>query len=236
MSAGLASFFDAMSPFLRGEIGASDVEERLGTSPSGARRLGFYRKLIRSDMEGLFEGLFPAFAVAAERVERGLFVRLVDDYLRAYPCSHWDPSRAGDRFADYLAATPEGRSPYPAWFEELADFYETRRRAATDVAPEGTLDRTVFVRHYSYAVPDYVSATDDHVHGCSVELPLEEPTVVLIYRSHHDLLVHVMTPSLAALLVLAGDDARATFPNVSEEELERARVELASAGVLLEIL
>lgn len=234
-SGDLATFFAAITPFLTRDIDADEVAARLGESPSGSARMKVYDWLVGADASVILTGIFPSVANVVRRLEHTLWPELTDAYRAAHPATHWEIGRFGEHFAEFLRKRADPR--LPPFLSELADFHYTKYQAADAHRPgdDAVMDVTVFVRQYTHAVPQFALAIEGG--DRDTELPAPNPTIVLIYQAIESLRPRVFYPSIAGLLALAsrtgsGDQMRARFPDVSDDQIAAAERKLVAAEVL----
>jgi len=225
----LVRFHEAMAPFLRGDISAAELEQRLGPSPSGTSRLALYPRLVRRQSTGLVDHFFRALAAALERHEPGSFSLLRDAFLAAYPLSSWEPNENLRPFAPFVKTYPN----LPEWAFELADFTWSRFLAAHADRTTGEvgLDLAVFVRHYRY---DVASAFDEATPSTRA-LVLAPRTMVFARHRRTGRLVFV-TPSVAALYALLGASGEELPPlptGIGPHDVDRELLALREAGILV---
>jgi hypothetical protein len=140
----------------------------------------------------------------------------------------------------FLAARRTETADLPAYLEELADYEWIRFKAVT--SRETGLDRTVFMRRYTHAVPAYAEAADRR--PCPLapgDVPEARPVTVVVFRSPVTLRARAVSPSTAQLFVLArhqgeiGGAADAEWLARSdrpERSLALAADELRAMGIL----
>ena len=209
---------------LLAETTAESVEAALGTSPSGTKRLDFYRRSAIRDRQSVLARLFPATRAASGRVDAALWRTLVDAYLTVARSTHWDPNRIGEDFSDFLAARRVADATLPAFLEELAD-YEATRYAITR-SPAGALE----VRQYMHDVRDF------HLRGATdpnEPLPPARATVIVVHRTeaHHP---SAFAPSAAAICAIARRRGltRKLPEGVTERAVDEAELALIACGAL----
>jgi hypothetical protein len=233
MSHDLATFFATMGPFLRGDLTAHAVEEQLGPSPSGTKRLALYRDLVRGQEEDLFDSLFPAVRRACEAHGKGTWRTLTERFARENPPFHWEPNRAACTFAAFLGKNQEALA-LPPCLEELADYAYIRFAAsvAPDPADGVGLESSLFIRHYDYDVVSFTSGVEPGPGG----EPALAPAALVVAWSRVSHRVVEIRPSLAALAAIGrrlGDERvlrRADAPSLAE--VEDADADMVSRGVL----
>lgn len=226
----LARFHETMALFLRGDISAAEVEQRLGPSPSGTARLALYPRLIRRQSTGLVDHFFRSLGAALEGHQRGSFGILRDAFLAAHPPTSWEPNENLRPFAEFVRAYPRA----PEWAFEIADFTWSKFLAihAERTAGEVGLDRVVFVRHYRYDV-----TSDSNDPSSARRTPLLAPRTVVFARHPQTGRIVFVTPSVAALFALlraSGESLPPMPPGVGPAELDRELVALRDAGILVD--
>lgn len=210
-------FLEQMQAHLDGRRTAAEVEQVVGCSASGTARLALYRTLVDRQQQGVLDQFYAAVRVAAQTMRAGHFERLRDGYLAAHPPSHWAPARAAEHFAGFL----EPRGVHPALIE-LADFAWARHVVLHDAT------RAIAVRHYTHAVRQFTHQVEHEALRSGV--PERAPETWLLGRARPTESLVVLTPSVAALLVLQLLD-----DGVWPEGVERLRPEvvLAEADALI---
>jgi hypothetical protein len=197
---GLATFFEALDPFLCGTRSVASVEAQLGRSPSGTDAMVFYRELIRRNVAKTMTDLYPSLPELTRRAGRERWPDLVSQFVSAHPPRGRHPDSMGDAFPDWLHRRRLADSARPAWLEEAADFHRCQVRAATARdrvgVPDG-LDVTLFVRAYVHRAPALVA--DPRNADVS---PGPRATFVLIYRSWRTGRVCCLRPDPIHLLAL----------------------------------
>lgn len=242
MSAGPARFFDAFIPYALGELGPDDLEALTGCAPSSSRGLAVYAAVVPQNLRFALGGMYPATKRACDADAPGSWSRLVDEFLARHPPRHADPNRCGDPFTAFLARRRERQrgSGQPEFLEELADYERIRFRASSAASPGP--EETLFVRHYSHAVPAYVEdVVDDRGAAAAERIPQANPVTVIVFRSTKTLKAHFLYPTTAQLFAigrrmdqLEGD--LLVRAGLSDEDLAAADVELREIGVLQEDL
>lgn len=222
---GLAGFFGAIDPFLRGRASLADVEARLGRAPT-PDGLAFYRWLVAVDQQRILAELYPAAKAWIERAGLG-WDAVCAGFVAAHPPAGWSVPHVGHGFADWLDAEPVAGQP--AGIAAVADLAWTRFLART--APDGPglgLDRRVFVRMYPI---DAVATHRALLHGDA--LPPARPTAIVVYRHAHTDAVHERPASLATIAVLVAL-AGVAGPDLDVSAAERAdeRARLVAHGVV----
>lgn len=234
----LAAFFHEARRLLSGETDVATFQAALGESPSGVRRVAFYRVLIRRNMDKILREGCPALCARITHLRAGLWTELVDDFSDAHPATARNPNTFAAPFSDYLAQRRQSDPRIEPLWEEIADYYWLRFSAhvASDELPAGTLpdglDHRVFVRQYSCKIPEYAQAlTEDP----ATPPPERAPTPTLIYRHSRTLRVTAFYPTVYGLAALArrrGDDPRRLVPQLDVSQLDAVEAQLAEHGVL----
>lgn len=224
----LPAFFTAMQPMLLGRSSASDLEARLGASPSGTAALGFYGVLVARNVEKILREVCPTLFVLAARTHA--WRTLVADYLDAHPPRGGDPNRFADALPDFLHA----RAELPDVWGEIADYHVAYVRAyhAADEDGDG-FDRRVFVRQYTHPVPQIVEAL---ARDRESAIPAPRPTLVVVFRHTRTLRVRRLVPSATGLAALArrqGLDLPPALAGLCEADIATAERALIREGVLV---
>lgn len=229
----LGTFFEAMDALLSGREGACFVEARIGPSPSGTARLGFYAELVRRQRAQLLDALFPGVARAANAHRRGLWGALADGYTSAHPPRHWEPNAFGAHLADYLEALALREAAVPRYLAEIADleYLEWLVTVAPRTSEVPLGDETMHVRRYEHDVVAYL----EHAFvGCGpARPPREAPTTIVVCRTRttdERFLLRVSAAALAAIARRAGEVVPAGAP--PEAWIDAAERELVGWGVL----
>ncbi len=147
MTASLGGFFEAMLPFLMGEVQVDRVELLLGPSPSGTTRLGFYQELTRRDRVVILQRLYPATRTLAERLRPGLFAELVRTHLSRHRSTHWEPNRFGEPFPEFVSESCVDTTE--RMLGELADYEWIKFTAGVE------LGTPIYFRTYDHDVVRY---------------------------------------------------------------------------------
>jgi hypothetical protein len=223
----LPAFFTAMQPMLLGHSSATDVEARLGASPSGTAALGFYAVLVRRNVEKILREVCPSVFVLATRARA--WTSLVTDYLDAHPPTGGDPNGFADGLPEFLQA----RADTPASWAELADYHVIHVRAhhAADDETDG-FDRRLFVRQYTYPIPHIVDALARD-RDAAVAAP--RPTLVVVFRHTRTLRVRRLVPSATGLAALArreGLELPPSLAGLAATAISAAERVLVREGVL----
>jgi hypothetical protein len=208
-----------MRALLRREAAADEVDS---TQRDG---LELYGWMVDVDRTSLLGDQFPELrrACAVESPER--FSRLMREYLRAHPPTHWDTVSLGRMLPSFL----ETRADLPAFYRELADLAWTRRAANLSTSPLGVpvLDESLFVRLYAHDLFACLGVG-------AVATPPLRPTVVILGRSLRDGHPVVVRGDAARVHVLAA--ALGPVDPVpwrgDPTLLERAREELQALDLL----
>lgn len=235
----LDDFFGEIRPLLLGERDAQAFLDRLGASPSGARRVALYARLVGNDLSAGIDALYPGVKVAVERLGTIGWRALLTEFFRAHPPSHWDLNQCGAPFPAFLAARRAADPSLPVFLEELADLHWTEYQAFTSpaVMPPRGLNPTAELRAYSHAVVPWASAAR---HGKAEGLPQPRPTTVIVYRDPVSLLTRTLVADGALLLALAREQGipspaiAGAAEQIGSAALNAARARLVRAGVLLE--
>lgn len=234
----LDAFFREIRPLLLGESAPERFLERLGPSPSGARRVGLYTRLVGNDLAAGLEGLYPAVHVAVDRVGKVKWRALVDAFYAAHPPAHWDLNRCGEGFPAFLAARRDADPAEPAFLAELADLAWTEYSVYTSatVIPGRGLNPTAELRQYGHAVVPWASLAKK---GTAEGLPAPGATAVLVYRNPETLLTKSIVADGMLLLALAKEQGvpspaiAAAAEKAGPEAMAAARARLLRAGLLL---
>lgn len=231
----LDAFFDGMTRFLRGDLDAAALRDRLGPSPSAPGRFTFYRGLIRANHRRVLAHLFPAAQHAYAGGGGAPWPALVDAFARAHPCGDWDLNAFGAAFPAFLEGRPD--RPDAASLAQVADyeyaFYRvTRAPDAFDPAVD-VVNPTVTPRSYTCDVPAFVRSVR---RGAPARLAAT-PITGFLYRRPDDRQVRWLRPTLARLLAFARatgeiDDAACAAAGVESPALDAATDALVRAGVL----
>jgi hypothetical protein len=229
----LAEFFAHAPAWLDGSIDAEQFAARLGPTPSGTSRLALYPKLVRAQHLQAMHTLFPALERALEAHASGCWALLVDDYLAAQPCRHWNPTRLGAGFLDHLHSAAS-RGAAPAWAAELADLHLTELHVTIELRNfdprRDAVNPALAVREYTHDVLPCFASTKPHV-------PEPRPVRLFVVRrfEHERARFLSATPAqLCALGVATGEAAREQIARAGLPlaELRSAVRELGRARVL----
>lgn len=230
----LQTFFAQMPGFLLGERPLAQVEQALGTSPSGQDNFAFYRVLIQRNLFGFAGNMFGPLRTLLMRHNERLWPELVEGYAKAHPPAHWNPNRFSEHFPAYVAEFVVGHAELSPIFEEVADYCWTRylSKNCPDDVGDG-FDQRLFVRRYTYAVPAFVRALDKD--ACAPE-PEPGDVVVLIFRHVTTLDSRLFQPSMPGLAALARrrglGDVPEIFRAIPKAEVDSAEIQLVEYGVL----
>lgn len=226
-----ARFHETMADFMSGRIGAERVEEILGPSPSGTRRLALYPVLVRRQWNGVFDHFYRVLAQEVERSHPGRFARLRDDYLAARPPRHWEPNRNVLGLPSHLETQPD----VPTLWLELADFTVCRFEAMhADRADVPRMDQDLFVRHYEHDVVG-MTLRADRGETSSDPATNAAPRTVVFARHVRTGRFVVTTPSFAALVGLgrlAGEQVPDLPRGLTEQQVEQELRALAELGLI----
>ncbi len=232
----LERYFAAVTPYLDGSVDLATFETRVGSSPSGARGLAFYQRLMAANRRRILRHVHPlVHAVCSAPTRAGLdasapsWTFVVERYTRAVVPAHWDPNELGRDFAAWLAEAYPVLAPLAVWSWSLL---ATARAPLRE--PGERLDPSVAAASYTFDVAAWASRFErgDPV----VPLPVaarEGPAIVLTtYRDPSTLRAMVLRPSVAELVVLA--DAAGDGGDVMLPPAERARAEsrLVALGLI----
>lgn len=217
------------------------------------RRLGLYRRLVRSNVTGVIETMLEATKVRCERAEVGAFAASIAEFLdEAGPrTSHLRDVPA--EFLEFIAPRWRGRPQLPRWLVdfaslELLDFtigVAPRPEPPPPLAEVSAELPLVFAEpkrliHLEWAV-NVVSRED------AADEPEHRPVSILVYRdSAHVSRFLELTPLAAAILerLFAGDSLGAAMVSACESRQHpldddvltgaaRLLADLAERGVLL---
>lgn len=239
MSVALASFFEAMQPYLLGRRDLAHTRAVLGPSPSGDDDFAFYRVLAERNLYKVMRELYGPLRTLvlrheAETGERDAWTRLVGEYIEAHPPGGRHPNAFGEPLPELLAARRERVPSQPAIWEEVADYCWIRMQAhrAPDEPGDG-FDARLFVRQYTWPIPDLVAALE---RDPAAPVPEPRPAVVLVYRHVRLLQTRVFLPSAAGLVALArrqGAAVPGALQAVPREHVDVAEAQLVAHGVLV---
>lgn len=231
---GLRHFFNAFAPMLELKANAEDVEQTLGPSPSGTKRLGFYGVLARRNRFIALRQVCPALRYATLALGPKIWEELVTRYALAHPPDHPDPNRFAARLSDFIAAERLAGQAYPVYLEELADFELTEWTVGVvDFEPtidDPGLDRTIHVRHYAHDIPAFVRQFRE---GAAPHAPTDEPHAVIIYRDVSSQWARSFFPTPLGLAALAQRAGRTlAIPDAMLPAVQAAEAELERHGIL----
>jgi hypothetical protein len=235
----LATFFREIRPLLLGDSDAETFMQRAGESPSGARRVALYARLVGNDLASGMEALYPSVKVAVERAGGIGWRALLVELWRAHPPAHWDLNRCGEPFARFLAARRAADPSVPGYLEELADLSWVEYSAFTSpaVMPARGINPTAELRSYAHAVAPWAS---DARKGKAEGLPEARPIQVIVYRDPVSLLTRTRVAGGLDLLALAKEQGvpspaiAAAAEQAGAEAMAAARARLVQAGILLD--
>ncbi|MFN3202045.1 MAG: putative DNA-binding domain-containing protein [Bradymonadia bacterium] len=229
----LQQFFDAMVPFLRGEIDPAELQQRLGDSPSRDDHIAFYAQLIRANHRRIMGYLYPGVEQAVG--ERKAWRALVDTYALGRPSSHWDLNVFGEGFAGWLIEQTDLEAR-ELW-AQIADYeylyYTTTRDTRPFDVEADVVNPTASIRAYTHTVPGYIRGIKS-----GRDIPLKPtPVTILFYRRPSDRMVRFIQPTLPMLVAFAwaNEEANAEVcaqAGVSRKALVEAALELKRAGIL----
>ena len=214
------AFFEAFTRYVDGSWSLERAAPVLVNSTASADRVQLYRRLIMNAYAGTLEALFPAVRVALEAIRAGAFREVVEGYASTRPSSHWDSNELGEGFSRFLSESH--RPEIAAYAAEIADLQYLRHQVATR---EPFSETGLTLRSYSYAVLEFARAV---TRGEAPVMPEPRPTLCLVGRSPRTGEVHMLTPTLAMVLVLASSLPEASIPDeltrrVTDPELRSAR-------------
>jgi len=233
MTVPLSRFFDEVLPFVLGRRNTAELESRIGPSASGADHLRIYESVVCHNIDVALRAVYEAVKHAADRLSDTLWPQLMAEYFAAYPPRHFDPNRVGEEFPSFLERRRRTNAAQPPFLEELADYEWVRFVAATAV--EQGLERTVFVRRYSHAVPEYAKAL---ARGQARDLghPAATATTIVVFRSATTFEIKTLSPSREQLLALGratgdADTALLASSGVAPAVLDAADRRLRELGL-----
>lgn len=240
MSVTLADFFSQMRPYLMGQQDLARTREVLGASPSGDEDFAFYRVLAQRNLYKILRELYGPLRGLVLRdqaqglVASGLWSTIVHEYIDAHPPGGRHPNCFGEALPEFLAARREREPDQPVIYEEVADFCWVRMAAnqAPDDGGDG-FDARLFVRQYSFAIPEFVGALEADPQGAA--RPEPHPRVLLVYRHFTGLQTRIFHPSAAGLVALArrqGLEVPPALRAVSADLVDLAEAQLVEHGVL----
>jgi hypothetical protein len=228
----LDAFFAGIAPLLRGECTASELEDKIGPSPSGSQNLAFYSTLVARNYAKILREVFTSVREAANRSDGRLWARLVGEYSSRTRVVHHDPNEFGREFPEWLCARRETRPKQSPLLEELADYQWIRHlaRHAPDSRGLG-MDERLFIRHYTFPVPRIAARLWK---GAEADLEQRQPTTVLLYREAEASGLRYLVPTMPQLGVLI-ELATGSWPPTLELDpatRDEARAALVKARVL----
>ncbi len=249
----LADFYARIAPFLLGEVDHKAAMSALwGRKPPmpDAARLRIYGRFCQNHRCETVDGVFEnCRKLVQARHGEDQWLALTEDYFRAHPAHHFELTRNGEYFADFLknrvAEQARGTTPLPPFLAELADleWWEWQVMSAlddpADEHPETgplRLGSTVEVRPYGW---DLVSWLDDYADDQRPEQPAVESSVVLFWRDLKLSGRRELTSQLELMIIKAVVEAvplsseLAGRLGVSPKQLRETAADLHDAGVLL---
>ncbi|MCX4244992.1 hypothetical protein [Paraliomyxa miuraensis] len=235
----LAAFFAQMKPYLLGQQALAPTLRALGPPHGSEDDFSFYRVLAERNLFKVMLELYgPLRTLWLRRQDElpaavGTWRAMVDEYIAAHPPAGRHPNCFGEALPEFLAARRERIPEQPVVYEELADFCWIRTRAHQAPDDEGDgFDSRLFVRQYSYPIPDFVAALG---RDSQAPVPEPQPRVLLVYRHWQQLQVRLFHPSAAGLVALArrqGVEVPAPLQAVPSDHVEIADAALVEHGVL----
>lgn len=233
----MEAFFDAMTPFFEGQSTASEVEQKLGPSPSGTRRLAFYGDLVERQRLQLLRHLFPGVVALCEQHRAGLWEHLARSFTKQHPPTHWEPNAFGQPFGAFLEEQRAHTPDLPAYLEELADYYWIEHRVTVASRPDPddglALEHTLFVRHYRHDIRGFALAFS---RGERPAPPSLAPQSLMIARSRVTERLFVLHAAVASFVVLGRRlgqiPAGAVPPGLDEHTITAAEKDLVRWGLL----
>jgi hypothetical protein len=230
----LARFHREAADFLSGNIDVSELQQRVGESPSGSTRLQFYRVLVRRNVYSILRKLHPATLNAANRIRPGLWNDIVEAFVQAAPPAHFDPNQFGEGLSAFLAQRRERDPELPSYLEEIADyqwlFYWVGVAPFTPTRSDVGVERTLFVRQYDHDVPSFVRQIRSNPEA---PLPERRLTTLLVYRDPPTQRAKLFHPTALGLMALARLDGKnMTSDQVTSAMLDGAEQELRQHGVI----
>lgn len=233
---GLDDFFEQMRPFLLGQRNSEEIEDALGTSPSGRANLEFYRTLIRRNFNKFLADMYPTVFRVAKQIDEDLWTTLVDEYSRGrHPKAH-DPNEFSEGFSDFLATRRATHPDQPEIMEQLADLHWLRHEV--NIAPDGEDDgfeRRLFIRQYSYPLPQFYKTISK---DADAPLPEARDTLAVIYRSTRTLAPNALVitgPQLAVLARRQGHQLPGPLAEIPDAAIDAAEKTLVERGVLVSL-
>lgn len=220
----LTGFFAEMEQLLlTGARSATEVEDALGPSPSGTRRLALYRTLVARQRREVLTSFYSLVEDAARAVNLiADWNGLVDEYLRTHVPTHWEPNHFCEGFVEYLGA----HAGLPPYLEELADYSWIRFKASI-AEPSGNdvgMNRSLFVRRYAHDVLAF--ASEEQEAGRRTVPPRQVASTLLVFWSRTQHRVLVMRPSQDMLVAIKRRHDGEAF------ESDKADAELVAIGAL----
>jgi hypothetical protein len=183
----LADFFATLGPYLLGLKGHDDTVARLygdAPPPRDAARLAIYADFCRAHRRDALDSVFSHCLEAANRrCGAALWPTVVERYFVAHPMRHFEMSRNGEHFPDFIAGLVAA-GELPPFLAELADFewweYLTAIRPDEPDDGEGgplRLHSSVDLRPYKHDLITWIDGDDREP-----EAPAVRDIVVLFYR------------------------------------------------------
>lgn len=236
----LSDFFARMQPYLLGQHDLVETREVLGPSPSGDDDFSFYRVLaqrnlykVMAELYGPLRTLVLRDQLAEHGSDAGTWRAMVEEYIAAHPPGGRHPNCFGEALPEFLATRRERIPSQPVIYEEIADFCWIRMQAHQAPDDEGDgFDSRLFVRQYSYAIPELVGALE---RDPEAPRPEPQPMVLLVYRHWQHLQVRLFRPSAAGLVALArrqGAEVPPPLQAIPREHVDVAEAQLVEHGVL----
>ena len=231
----LASFFEAMQPFLERRASVEDTVARLGPSASGNARLGLYPELIRRQRRGVVDRFFRAAKAACDALQPSRWEALLEAFTRDVAPRHWEPNEYAKQLFDHVQTLPPDER-LPEAVIELCDYAWIRFSAMRAAHQSGVgLDASLFVRQYTHEVDRYTSAVESGTVPAS-PAPLVAPCLLLVGRSRHTERLEILRPTIAALfaLQLREDPTTALPAGIDVDAIALADADLVRRGFLAE--
>jgi hypothetical protein len=232
----LDAFFTAAVEFARGRLSPEAFSDKVGPSKSGLKRLGLYPNLVKFDNRAALNKMYEAAQRVVERHRVGLWDRWIDEFQAKNAARDWRIRLMCDGFFDFVKEKRALDPHIPQSVEELVDLAWSRSAAmcAAPAVDDDVMDKTVYVRHYTHAVPAFFVAIAD---GKDAESPAPTPSLTIIYRSLLTLRPRFYHPNIPGLLALARRTNTATellaqFKHVSDEMIDEGEASLVEHGVL----
>jgi hypothetical protein len=233
----LATFYEAMLPFLERRASVADTVAILGESPSGNKRLAFYPEAIRRQRRRVLDAFYKETRIACNAASKGLWKELAEDYMRKCAPTAWDPNRYAEAMLEYLREHAKHDARIPAAALELADYAWTRFQAmAADHPQDGriALGTALFVRRYTFDVTSFAKKVESD--EATAGAPEALANTLILYRSRITHRFEVATPSKEALVVLrrreSGEEGFALPAGMSEDAVAREEAALVALGML----